>query len=97
MRNLRETIRAIIQDDALYRRKDLPGDVDDPPEEDHRDCGCEMCSSKSDDFVNPRYALYSMIGDAIEIYDSMESDDTGDESVDEMIMRIANEMRGLKG
>ena len=97
MKNLREAIRAIIQDDALYKRKDLPGDVDDPSEEEHCDCGCEQCMGRSEDFVNPKYALYSLIGDAIEIYDSMESDNTDDESVDEIIMNIANEIRSLKG
>ena len=96
MKNLRETIRAIIQDDALYKRKDLPGDVDDPPEGMHyRDCGCLTCSG-GEDFVKPRYALYSMIGDAIHLYDSMDSDDTGDADLDDMIISIANKMRGLK-
>ena len=92
MTNIREVIRAIIQDDALYKRKDLPGDVDDP---DHDcDCGCESCSG-NDDFVTPKYALYSMIGDAISVYDSMDDDGFEDEEMNDVIMRIAENFRSI--
>jgi hypothetical protein len=116
MKSLRETIRAIIKDDALYRRRDLPGDVDDPQhpgqfcscsscqavylqtsDEDHEDCdcGCEKCQ-KNDDLVNPKYALYTMIGDAIGMYDDMEDDVFEDDQMNDAIMRIAQTIRGMK-
>ena len=95
MKNLREVIRQIIKDDALYKRKDLPGDIDDP---DHEagdcNCGCGTCSGK-DDYVTPKYALYTMIGDAIEMYDGMESDMFDDEERNEMIMVLADKIKNL--
>lgn len=118
MKSLRETIRAIIKDDALYRRRDLPGDVDDPqhpgefcscmscqsvyhnsPKDETQSgcgCGCEECQ-ESEDFVNPKYALYTMIGDAIGMYDGMEGDVFEDERMNSAIMRIAQTIRGMKG
>lgn len=110
MRSIREMVRSILKDDALYRRKDLPGDLDDPP--DHGGCGCEDscecddgcgcdcgCSSCAggEDFVTPKYALYSMIGDAIALYDMMESDSTGNSEIDDMIVSTAHAFRRLRG
>ena len=94
MQSIREVIRAILRDDALYKRKDLPGDVDDPPSS----CGCKgSCDSCSgEDYVTPKYALYSMIGDAISIYDEMESDEFGDDEVNDLILSTAQRIRSLK-
>lgn len=98
MRSLREAIRSIIKDDALYRRLDLPGDVDDPPEQGDcgHDCECEDCKDEEEDFVTPKYALYTLIGDAIDVYDSMENDDTGNEEVDEIIVSAAKLLRSIR-
>lgn len=112
MKSLRETIRAIIRDDALYRRRDLPGDLDDPVMH-GPDCGCQMCQTdyhdddscgcgcekcqKSDDFVNPKYALYSLIGDAISIYDNMEGDMFDDDEMNDSIMSVAEKIRSMMG
>ena len=97
MRSVREAIRSILRDDALYRRKDLPGDVDDPPEQGGCGCGgeCQKCSGQ-EDFVTPRYALYSMIGDAIDMYDSLQEDSTGSQDVDDVIMEMAKTIRKIK-
>lgn len=95
MTNLREAIRAIIQDDALYKRNDLPGDVDDPAPESDCNCGCSKCAGK-EDYITPKYALYSMIGDAISIYDEMEDEDFGDDELNEMIMSMAEAIHHLK-
>lgn len=95
MRTVREAIRAIIQDDALYKRRDLPGDVDDPDDDGHCGCGCNSCSGEND-YVKPRYALYSMIGDAIEIYDSMENDEFEDDNFNSIIMKVADTVRKMK-
>ena len=97
MRTVREAIRAIIQDDALYRRKDLPGDVDDPIHDNGDcNCGCEKCSGE-EDYVTPKYALYSMIGDAIEVYDDMEDDEFDDDEANQLVMKIAETIRAMKG
>lgn len=95
MRSLREVIRSIIQDDALYRRLDLPGDIDDP-EEEECGCGCEKCQKEDEDFITPKYALYSLIGDAIQMYDSMEDDSMGDEETNQLIFSIASTIRDMK-
>lgn len=92
MKTIREAIRAIIRDDALYRRKDLPGDVDDPEED--CGCGCEMCAGKGE-FVTPKYALYSMIGDAISVYDGMEDDEFEDDEMNHAVMRIAEDFKSI--
>ena len=89
----------MLADDAIYRRRDLPGDLDDPPEahehdDDECDCGCGHCSD-SDDYVTPKYALYSAIGDAIDVYDNMEDDEFGDET-DHVILKIAEDIRKIK-
>lgn len=95
MKNLREVIRQIIRDDALYKRKDLPGDVDEPdPESGDCSCGCGSCEDK-EDFVTPKYALYSLIGDAIKIYDDMENDVFDDDEKNETIMMLAGKIRGM--
>lgn len=94
MRNLREAIRAIIRDDALYKRKDLPGDADEPEPEQDCNCGCSACSGK-DDYVTPKYALYSMIGDAISVYDKMDGDSFDDDEENELIMRMAEVIHHL--
>lgn len=94
----------MLSDDALYRHRELPGDIDDPPESyeyhDHDeegdcDCGCDSCSHNSEDYVTPKYALYSAIGDAIHVYDGMEDEEFGDET-DDIIMKIAEEIRRIK-
>ena len=96
MKTIREMIRSIIKDDALYRRKDLPGDLDDPePSSCGGDCECDHCKS-DEDFVTPKYALYSMIGDAIEVYDSMEDDQFDDEEINGEILRLAIAFRQMK-
>lgn len=92
MKRIREAIRAIIQDDALYKRKDLPGDVDDP--DDECGCGCEDCAGDSD-FVTPKYALYTMIGDAISLYDSMEDEAFEEDEINDTIVRIAEDFRSI--
>ena len=99
MKSLREAVRAMLQDDALYTRRDLPGDADDPTDEDECDCGCNSCnhSDEEDDYVTPKYALYSMIGDAINIYDQMDDDEFDDEEMNHMIMEMAAEIRKMKG
>lgn len=97
MKTLREAIRAMIQDDALYKRKDLPGDLDDPEPEEDCNCGCGSCSDNSSDYVTPKYALYSMIGDAINLYDNMENDELEDDEMNEMILDIADAIRNMKG
>jgi hypothetical protein len=99
MQLIRELIQSILADDAIYRRRDLPGDLDDPPEshhdEDHEcDCGCNDCDG-GEDYVTPKYALYSAIGDAIDVYDNMDDDEFGDES-DDIIMKIAEDIRKIK-
>jgi len=100
MQLIRELIRSILADDAIYRRQDLPGDLDDPPEMHHHDdndecdCGCEQCSG-GDDYVTPKYALYSAIGNAIDVYDSMEDDEFGDDT-DDVILKIAEDIRKIK-
>ena len=100
MQLIRELIRSMLADDAIYRRRDLPGDLDDPPEMHHDhddeecDCGCEQCSG-GDDYVTPKYALYSAIGDAIDVYDNMEDDEFGDET-DHVILKIAEDIRKIK-
>lgn len=114
MKSLRETIRAILRDDALYRRKDLPGDLDDPmihgeyctcqicQQGEHQDspedcgCGCEKCQ-KGSDFVNPKYALYSLIGDAISIYDSMDDEKFDDDEMNHSVMSAAAQIRSMLG
>ena len=99
MKTLREAIRAMIQDDALYKRKDLPGDLDDPEPAENcgGDCDCDSCSDSSDDYVTPKYALYSMIGDAINLYDGMENDELEDNEMNEMILDIADAIRNMIG
>jgi hypothetical protein len=47
--------------------------------------------------VTPKYALYSMIGDAINIYDQMDNDEFDDEEMNHMIMEMAAEIRKMKG
>ena len=106
MKLIRELIRTILKDDALYHRRDLPGDLDDPPDLNHDelpdnheecDCGCDSCSSDDeDDYVTPKYALYSAIGDAISVYDDMEDESLGDDESDAVIMRMAEEIRRIK-
>lgn len=105
MKLIRELIRSILKDDALYRRRDLPGDLDDPhmghgdtEDMDHEecDCGCDSCSDDEDDYVTPKYALYSAIGDAISVYDDMEDESLGDDEADATIMRVAEEIRRIK-
>jgi hypothetical protein len=98
MKALREAIRSMIQDDALYKRKDLPGDVDEPESESDCgcDCDCDTCSGDSEDYVTPKYALYSMIGDAINLYDSMENDELEDDEMNEMILDMADAIRNMK-
>jgi len=97
MTSIREVIRAIIQDDALYKRRDLPGDLDEPkPSSCEKSCACQSCS-QNDDFVTPKHALYSMIGDAISIYDDMEGDRFHDDEKNESIIRIAERIRSMKG
>lgn len=97
MRSVREAIRAILMDDALYKRKDLPGDVDDPPEESGCGCGgqCQSCSDQ-EDFVTPKYALYTMIGDAIEMYDSLQGESLESDSADRAILEMAKNIRSMK-
>jgi hypothetical protein len=97
MKTLREAIRAMIQDDALYKRKDLPGDLDDTESEEDCNCGCDTCNDSSNDYVTPKYALYSMIGDAINLYDNMENDELEDNEMNEMILDIADAIRNMKG
>lgn len=97
MKDLKEMIRQIIRDDALYRRKDLPGDIDDPEDEHDKGdcaCGCGTCAS-TEDYVTPKYALYSMIGDAIQMYDQMENDEFDDDEINELILSIAREFRSI--
>jgi hypothetical protein len=109
MKLIRELIRSILSDDALYRRRDLPGDLDDPPEiydtphddEDESDCGCgcgncDDTHDDEDDYVTPKYALYSAIGDAISVYDDMEDESFGDDEADAAIMRVAEEIKRIK-
>ena len=101
MQLIRELIQSILADDALYRRRDLSGDLDDPPEAHQEDdddfgCGCNDCGGGGgEDYVTPKYALYSAIGDAIDVYDNMEDDEFGDEA-DDIIMRIAEDIRKIK-
>lgn len=96
MKKLREAIQSIIQDDALYKRRDLPGDVDDPVQGScDSSCSCQSCSQDRD-FVTPKYALYSLIGDAIDIYDEMESDDFRDNEKNDRIMRLAEIIKSMK-
>jgi hypothetical protein len=100
MHEIRKIIRSIIQDDALYRRKDLPGDLDDPVEDDDTDecdpdCDCDDCSS-TEDYVTPKYALYSLIQNAIDIYDRMEDEAFADDDANETIIKIANIIHRMK-
>lgn len=97
MKALREAIRAMIQDDALYKRRDLPGDIDDPEPAGDCGCGCNSCKEKQEDYVTPKYALYSMIGDAINLYDQMDRDDFENEEMNEAIMEIAEQIRRMAG
>lgn len=97
MKALREAIRDMLQDDALYKRKDLPGDVDDPEPEEECNCGCNSCSGSSEDYVTPKYALYSMISDAIQLYDQMDEDAFEDDEMNESIMEIADQIRRMIG
>jgi hypothetical protein len=92
MRTLREIIQSIISDDALYRRKDIPGDVDDPP---GADCGCKETCSCNDEHLTPKYALYNLIGDAIRIYDAMEGDETGIPDLDKEIIEIGKSIKRM--
>jgi|GEM_PF-4992357 len=110
MRSIREMVRSILKDDALYARRDLPGDVDD--QIDHEDCGCSnVCNCNKgcgcdcgcdnyagdENYVTPKYALYSMIGEAISLYDRMDEDSTGDKSIDDLIVSTAHMFRKLNG
>ena len=94
MKNVRQAIRSILADDALYRREDLPGDVDDPPA---GGCGCKAECQCEEDYVTPKYALYSLIGDAIKIYDEMESESTGNPEIDDLIIDLAHELKRIRG
>jgi hypothetical protein len=94
MKNVRHAIRSILADDALYRREDIPGDVDDPPDS---GCGCKSECHCEEDFVTPKYALYSLIGDAIRMYDQMESESTGNPEIDDLIVNIAREIKRTVG
>jgi hypothetical protein len=96
MKTLREAIRAVLADDALYKRRDLPGDVDDPPSDCGCGGGCDHCHDDDNDLVNPKYALYTMIGDAISIYDDMEADEFEDEEKNDAIMRMAETIRNFR-
>lgn len=93
MSNLRETIRAIIQDDALYRRKDIPGDIDDPVCD--SGCNCQKCAD-TPDYVTPKYALYSLIGDAIGMYDQMPEESFDDDQINDTIFEIADFFHSIK-
>ena len=96
MKEIRDAIRAIIQDDALYKRRDLPGDLDDPEEDDCEcDCDCDDCSD-SEDYVTPKYALYSLIESAIDIYDRMDDESFEDETMNQKIFKIAEIIRRMK-
>ena len=92
---LREAVREIISDDALFRQREIPGDADEPTSDCGGDCGCETCSG-GEDYVTPKYALYSMIGDAIGLYDDMDDDAFDDDEENELIMKIAEVIRRLK-
>lgn len=93
MKDLREKIRAILADDALYSRFDLPGDVDDPPET--LECGCTGSCDCEDDYVTAKYALFQLIGSAIKIYDRMEGDSTGNPELDNEITKILKRLKKL--
>lgn len=92
MKELREIIRAIISDDALYRRNDIPGDVDDPVVP---SCGCSDVCSCNSDYETPKYALFNMIGNAIKIYDAMPGEETGDQARDREIVNISKSIKRL--
>jgi hypothetical protein len=97
IKELRNIIRSVIQDDALYKRRDLPGDLDDPVagEECDSDCDCDDCSGK-EDYVTPKYALYSMIESAIDIYDRMEDESFEDDMMNQKIFKIAEIIHRMK-
>jgi hypothetical protein len=94
MQNIREIIRKILSDDAIYRRKDLPGDIDDPPAT--GGCGCSGSCKCDDDFVTARYALFSLIREAIDLYDGMSGDETGIPELDEKIVEMARAIKKLR-
>jgi hypothetical protein len=96
MKEIRNAIRAIIQDDALYKRRDLPGDLDDPESaECGCDCDCDDCTDE-EDYVTPKYALYSLIQDAIDIYDRMDDEAFSDDDTNQKIFKLAKIVRKMK-
>ena len=92
MNDLKNTIRStnedmLITDDVLFKKHTTSVKCNDT-------CKCDNCN-KSNNFATTKYALYSSIRDAINIYDRLENEHFDDSEINESIIKMVKQMRKL--